>query len=62
MDFTLPPETLDTLHPCHSRSSFLFPKHSDGTPSIYLCGNSLGLQPQETRELINQELDVWADR
>ena len=25
----------------------------------YLCGNSLGLQPKNTRTLINQELDVW---
>ncbi|TPX34178.1 hypothetical protein SmJEL517_g03079 [Synchytrium microbalum] len=29
---------------------------------IYLCGNSLGLQPKRTRELISEELHVWADR
>ena len=29
---------------------------------IYLCGNSLGLQPKGTRELLNQELDVWASK
>ena len=28
-------------------------------PSIYLCGNSLGLQPKATRERIIQELDDW---
>jgi len=28
--------------------------------SIYFCGNSLGLMPRHTRDLINQELDVWA--
>ncbi|KAJ3368156.1 hypothetical protein HDU91_000788 [Kappamyces sp. JEL0680] len=27
---------------------------------VYLCGNSLGLQPKETRRLLNEELDVWA--
>ncbi|KAI3651341.1 hypothetical protein MP228_004822 [Amoeboaphelidium protococcarum] len=26
---------------------------------IYLCGNSLGLQPKQTRRLLNEELDVW---
>ncbi|KAJ6264278.1 Kynureninase [Drechslerella dactyloides] len=29
--------------------------------SIYLCGNSLGLQPKETRQLVLEELQVWAD-
>jgi len=29
---------------------------------IYLCGNSLGLQPKLTRALIAAELDVWASR
>ena len=36
------------------------PRHDE--PSVYLCGNSLGLQPKRTRELINEELDVWAAR
>lgn len=35
---------------------------SSSTACVYLCGNSLGLQPVETRTLINQELDVWAKR
>ena len=26
---------------------------------IYLCGNSLGLQPRVTQSLIEQELQVW---
>lgn len=26
---------------------------------IYLCGNSLGLQPRHTAALIQQELQVW---
>jgi kynureninase len=29
-------------------------------PSIYLCGNSLGLQPVATKDAIAQELDDWA--
>ncbi|XJO76411.1 hypothetical protein BDV3_006936 [Batrachochytrium dendrobatidis] len=28
---------------------------------VYLCGNSLGLQPLSTRKLINEELDVWQE-
>lgn len=28
---------------------------------IYLCGNSLGLQPKSTRKLLTEELNVWAD-
>lgn len=27
----------------------------------YLCGNSLGLQPRGTRDLVNQELQVWQE-
>ncbi|KAK9240193.1 pyridoxal phosphate-dependent transferase [Lipomyces kononenkoae] len=29
-------------------------------PSLYLCGNSLGLQPKLTRQLLDEELNVWA--
>lgn len=29
---------------------------------VYLCGNSLGLQPKETSKLVNEELDKWARR
>jgi kynureninase len=29
---------------------------------IYLCGNSLGLQPKDTKTLIHSELDIWATR
>ena len=28
---------------------------------IYLCGNSLGLQPKTVKEAINQELNDWAN-
>ena len=42
------------------RESFHIPKHKNGEESIYFCGNSLGLQPKQTKEYINQELDDWA--
>jgi kynureninase len=29
---------------------------------VYLCGNSLGLLSNRSRNLVNQELDVWASR
>jgi len=42
------------------RSRFYFPK-VDGLEAIYFCGNSLGLQPKDTKEYIQKELDNWAD-
>ncbi|KAF1921117.1 kynureninase 1 [Ampelomyces quisqualis] len=30
--------------------------------SIYLCGNSLGLQPRRTKEYVNRYLDTWASK
>jgi len=41
------------------RSQFLFPS-ADGKEFIYLCGNSLGLQPKAAKEVLNQQLDYWA--
>lgn len=32
----------------------------NGKDSIYLCGNSLGLQPKKVKEYVNAELDDWA--
>ena len=43
----------------HFRDRFYIPLQKDGTPFVYLCGNSLGLQPKSTRESINQELLDW---
>lgn len=40
------------------RNEFLFPE-LDGREAIYFCGNSLGLQPRNTRSYIQQELDDW---
>lgn len=43
----------------HFRDQFLFPTHN-GNPVLYFTGNSLGLQPKNTRAIILQELDDWA--
>lgn len=53
---------LDQNDPLKSyRNKFHIPKDKDGNPIIYLCGNSLGLQPISTKEYINQELKDWAN-
>lgn len=44
----------------HFRNRFFIPKH-EGKEVIYLCGNSLGLQPKATSEAIQKELDKWAE-
>jgi kynureninase len=40
------------------RSDFLIPKHN-GRDIIYLCGNSLGLQPVATTQHISEQLAHW---
>jgi kynureninase len=34
----------------------------DSEESIYLCGNSLGLQPRRTRDYVQRFLDTWASK
>ena len=41
------------------RSEFCFPSIVPGKEVVYLCGNSLGLLPKQTKTLLNEELDVW---
>ncbi len=43
------------------RSQFHFPKRKD-RDCIYLCGNSLGLQPKLTADFVNTELKNWQER
>jgi len=51
---------MDAQDPLHTyRERFHLPIKKDGTPHIYLCGNSLGLQPKSTRQYIEQELLDW---
>lgn len=52
---------LDEQDPLGSfREEFHIPPGPNGQPSLYLCGNSLGLQPKKVREYVLQELDDWA--
>ncbi|NNC45201.1 MAG: kynureninase, partial [Winogradskyella sp.] len=43
------------------RSKFHIPKDKNGEDVIYMCGNSLGLQPKITKNYIKQELQDWAE-
>jgi kynureninase len=42
------------------RNEFNFPGEKDGRSCIYLCGNSLGLQPIKAAERVRESLDDWA--
>ncbi len=51
--------TLDQQDPLKEfRNRFLIPRHQ-GREIIYLCGNSLGLQPRSARTYIQEQLDNW---
>ncbi len=43
------------------RNKFHIPKSANGEELIYLCGNSLGLQPKITSEYIKEVLTDWAN-
>ncbi len=49
----------DSLSPF--RNKFHIPTNDAGEVLIYLCGNSLGLQPKITSEYIKKELNDWAN-
>ncbi|KAJ2079663.1 Kynureninase (L-kynurenine hydrolase) [Coemansia sp. RSA 988] len=51
------------------RSEFVIPTVNQVTggdgvegngPCVYLCGNSLGLMPKQSRRILNEEMDEWA--
>jgi kynureninase len=42
------------------RNKFHIPLQNNGEEHVYMCGNSLGLQPKRTKEFLNQELEDWA--
>jgi kynureninase len=42
------------------REQFHIPRRPGSDPVIYFCGNSLGLQPRATGNLIEKELNDWA--
>ena len=50
---------LDRADPLASyRDRFHIPQHQ-ARDEIYLCGNSLGLQPKRTAQYLNEELEDW---
>lgn len=57
LSFALSLDAQDELKPI--RDKFFIPKHN-GKDAIYLCGNSLGLQPKSVKQHIQTELDDWA--
>ncbi|MGM9475824.1 kynureninase [Pedobacter sp. GSP4] len=58
LSFAKTQDEADQLH--HFRDQFLFPNHN-GKEFIYLCGNSLGLQPKVAHEVLKGQLDNWAN-
>ncbi len=51
---------LDQQDPLRAyRDRFHLPLRPNGEPHIYLCGNSLGLQPKSVRTYVEQELKDW---
>jgi kynureninase len=58
-DFAL---ELDRNDPMSSfREEFWIPPKKDGSPSVYFCGNSLGLQPKQASAYVQQEMNDWKD-
>jgi kynureninase len=57
LEYALEQDKLDVLH--HFRTRFCFPQHH-GANAVYLCGNSLGLQPASVKYLMDAELEDWA--
>ena len=57
-DFASELDSKDELQ--HYRNEFHIPLQKNGEDHIYMCGNSLGLQPKRTKEFLNQELEDWA--
>lgn len=71
-------ESLDTHDPLRNlRHEFIIPTKADlkrptlsstdpqeahSPPSIYLCGNSLGLQPRKTRQRVSSFLTAWSTK
>ncbi len=56
LEFALQMDEQDSLK--DFRSKFLFPQHN-GRDVIYLCGNSLGLQPKSASQYLQDQLNAW---
>jgi kynureninase len=57
-DFALQQDREDSLSAFRER--FHIPGNAAGEPLIYFVGNSLGLMPKTTRQIVDQEMDDWA--
>ncbi len=58
LDYAKQQDITDSL--AKFRNKFHIPKNANGEELIYLCGNSLGLQPKITSDYIKLVLDDWA--
>lgn len=56
-DFALTMDDADPL--CPLRQEFNFPGERNGYGAVYLCGNSLGLQPKLAVRYVEEELEDW---
>jgi kynureninase len=59
LEFAKEQDRNDTLS--NYKNKFHIPKDKHGNNLIYMTGNSLGLQPKQTRAYVNQELEDWAN-
>src|SRR5437867_5243217 len=57
-DFALQLDAEDPLR--QFREQFHLPLGKDAKPVIYFAGNSLGLMPKSSRQIVEEELENWA--
>jgi kynureninase len=57
-DFAVQMDQNDSL--AKFRDQFIFPTNAEGEVQVYLCGNSLGLQPKSAKKALENELEDWA--
>lgn len=57
LNFAREQDTQDSLK--NFREQFHIPKHTDGSNIVYMCGNSLGLQPKAAATAIQHEMSQW---
>jgi kynureninase len=56
-------QELDRADPLREfRERFHLPRGRTRPQAVYLCGNSLGLQPRGVHDLLKQELEAWAEK
>jgi kynureninase len=56
LNFALQLDSNDALN--NFREQFLIPHHN-GKEAVYLCGNSLGLQPVSAQKYLAEQMSVW---